>query len=300
MPCYRPVTVFKDPDGGPISFHEKKDHREIQIPCGKCIGCRIEIVDGWAFRCMAEASLHKDNHFVTLTYDDDNLPIDESLDHRHWQLFAKRVRKSLGPFRFFMCGEYGENNTLRPHYHGLLFGLDIPDLVKSNSVYAKRDTFKSSTVSGCWGKGDVIIGTVTHESARYCAQYATKRVSKELEVERYSHITRFGEFVVRKQMYGKMSLKPGIGAEWFDRYWKDCANHGAVFQNQYKKKVPRYFNKLMEDLHPEEFEQMQFTRTQNALRFFQPGESSPARLEVKEAVAHAKRKFNQERNPNAL
>lgn len=292
MPCYRPVTVFKDPDGGPISFHEKKNHREIQIPCGKCVGCRFEIVDAWAFRCMAEAQLHRNNHFITLTYDDDHLPVDEQLDHREWQLFAKKLRAKHGPFRFFMCGEYGEQ-TQRPHYHALLFGLDIPDLVKCNSVYAQHDVFESESVGKVWGKGRAVIGSVTHESARYCAGYAQKRVSEELAQERFAWVTRYGEFLVRRQPYGKMSLKPGIGAQWFDKYWMDCANHGAVFQNQYKKKIPRYFCDLMEDLYPDDFERMQFTRTQNALRVFQEGEKHPDRLAAKEQVAIARKKFKE-------
>lgn len=299
MPCYRPVTVWKPDDGGSISFRELKNHREIQIPCGKCIGCRIEIVDAWAFRCMAEAAMHRHNHFLTLTYDDENLPVDESLNHRDWQLFAKLLRKKAGPFRFFMCGEYGDS-TKRPHYHALLFGLDIPDLRKSNSVFAKCDVYTSEIVGSCWKKGHHSIGTVTHESARYCAQYATKRVSEELAQERFAWVTRYGETLVREQPYGRMSLKPGIGAEWLNKYKTQVSNHGAVYENQYAKKVPRYFCKLMEDIAPEEFEKMQFNRTEKALAVLNPSEFTRERLEAKERVALARRKFNRERNPNAL
>lgn len=299
MPCYRPVTVFKPDDGGSISFREIKNSREIRIPCGKCIGCRIEITDAWAFRCMAEASLHKNNHFVTLTYDDDSLPADESLNHKDWQLFAHRVRKKLGPFRFFMCGEYGDN-TQRPHYHALLFGLDIPDRVKCNSVYSSHDLYQSDTLCQLWGKGFITLGEVSHESAKYCATYALKRVSKELEAERYSWVTRYGELVVRKQPYGKMSLKPGIGAGWLEKYKTDVVNHGAVYQNQYAKKVPRYFCDLMEKIDPVGFESLQYTREEKAKKVFNPDDHTRVRLETKEAVAKARRKFNMEKRNHAL
>lgn len=168
MPCYRPVTAFKPLDGGAISFKELKNHREIKLPCGRCIGCRVEIVDAWAFRCMAEASLHEHKHFLTLTYNDESLPADESLDHRHWQLFAKKVRKHLGPFRFFMCGEYGDQFG-RPHFHALLYGLNVPDLYKINSVYSRHQVYSSRIAESLWGNGFCSFGTVTHESARYCA-----------------------------------------------------------------------------------------------------------------------------------
>lgn len=299
MPCYRPVTVFKPDDGGAISFRELKGHREIRIPCGKCIGCRLEIVDAWAFRCMAEASMHKHNHFLTMTYDDDNLPADESLNHRDWQLFAKRLREKAGPFRFFMCGEYGDN-TQRPHYHALLFGLDIPDRVKCNSVYSVNTLYDSEMLREVWGKGFVTLGEVSHASAKYCATYALKRVSEDLEAERYTWVTRYGEVLVRKQPYGKMSLRPGIGAEWLAKYKSDVANHGAVFQNQFAKKVPRYFCELMEKVDPVGAELLQYTKEEKAKSVYNPENVTRDRLEVREQVAHARRKFNKERFPNAL
>ena len=213
MPCYKPITAWKPLEGGAIQFSEKKNSREIQIACGQCIGCRIQKRESWAVRCYAESKLHKHNQFVTLTYDDDHLPKDGSLDYRHWQLFAHRLRKSLGPFRFFVCGEYGET-TIRPHYHALLFGLDIPDLVKCNSVYASSDIYKSETIDKLWRLGGCRIGTVTYESARYCAVYTTKKVGGDLAKERYSRVDMStGETWMVKPEFARMSLKQGIGLE---------------------------------------------------------------------------------------
>lgn len=280
-------------------FQEKKGHREIQIPCGGCIGCRIEKVDAWGFRCMAEASVHRNNHFITLTYDDDNLPADECLNHRDWQLFAKRLRERAGPFRFFMCGEYGDN-TQRPHFHALLFGLDLPDLVKCNSVYSACDIFQSELLQQVWGKGFCTVGSVTPESARYVAGYVQKRVSVELEAERFTWITRYGEVVVRKQPYGKMSLKPGIGAEWVAKNLKDMVNHGCVHEHQYKKKIPSYFGQLIEKINPEAAESLEVLCQEKAIKFIDPENQTRERLAVREEVRKRAVSFKKERFPNAL
>jgi len=110
VPCYRPVVAFQPSDGGPVIFTEKKDHRQIILPCGGCIGCRIRKREEWATRIYCEAKMHKENYFVTLTYDDTHLPVDCGLNYRDIELFHKRLRKAVGPFRFFVTGEYGEQN----------------------------------------------------------------------------------------------------------------------------------------------------------------------------------------------
>ena len=106
----------------------------IEIPCGNCIGCRIAYSKQWADRCMLESQYHDENYFLTLTYDDDHVPrsgyYDEetgewfdtfTLRKKDLQKFHKDLRKKLygsdkGEFRFFACGEYGDQ-TFRPHYH---------------------------------------------------------------------------------------------------------------------------------------------------------------------------------------
>ncbi|MEO5355656.1 MAG: hypothetical protein H7835_21005, partial [Magnetococcus sp. XQGC-1] len=91
---------------------------------GQCVGCRLERSRQWAIRVMHEASQHEHNCFITLTYNDDNLPANGSLNYRHFQNFMKRLRKYYVEFtvRFYMCGEYGENFA-RPHYHACIFAI---------------------------------------------------------------------------------------------------------------------------------------------------------------------------------
>lgn len=198
-----------------------------------------------------------------------------------------------------MCGEYGEN-THRAHFHALLFGCDLPDLVKCNSVYSSHDLFESGVLSSCWGNGFCAVGSVTHESAKYVASYVMKRCSDEVAQERFAWVTRFGECVVRTQPYGKMSLKPGIGADWLRKYSKDVSNHGAVFQNQFRKKIPPYFRDLMQVVDPKAADNLEVNLVERGMMYSQPENNTRERLGVRESIAKAKIRFKQERFSNAL
>ena len=129
MPCYSPLKGWKDRDTGGIVFRGDNGIEEMEVACGQCLGCRLDRSRMWAMRIVHESSLHElngGNCFVTLTYDDENVPDDWSLDKSHFQLFMKRLRKwvfspsGLGRrpeydddgnlvngVRFFHCGEYG-------------------------------------------------------------------------------------------------------------------------------------------------------------------------------------------------
>ena len=115
MYCVQPITIQVRPDG--------KALQNLEVPCGKCIGCRIAKRKEWSLRMLHELTYHPQSSFVTLTYDDYHLPPCCSLKKRHLQLFLKRLRKNLGERRikYFACGEYG-GQTMRPHYHAILFG----------------------------------------------------------------------------------------------------------------------------------------------------------------------------------
>ena len=73
---------------------------------------------------MLEVMEHEASCFITLTYNDENLPNPPVVSKREAQLFIKRLRKLLYPklFRYYIVGEYGDKSN-RPHYHALLFGV---------------------------------------------------------------------------------------------------------------------------------------------------------------------------------
>jgi len=182
--------------------------------CGQCLPCRINKRREWMHRIVLESTLHSDNAFVTLTYSDEFLPDNGSLEPRHLQLFLKRLRKKFEPhkLRFFAVGEYGEI-TERPHYHAALFGYPT---CKEGSTRRNRngaivccDICRG--VQSVWGSGDkpmgnIHLGSITPESAAYVCGYVTKKLTKEGD-ERLEG---------RKPEFARMSLRPGIGADIMD------------------------------------------------------------------------------------
>jgi len=244
----------------------------------------------WAFRCLAEASLHRYNWFATLTYSNERLPPRGELRHRDWQLFAKRVRRTLGPFRYLMCGEYGEQ-THRPHYHALIFGLDIPDLDR-RSVRRGYPVFESPLLSQLWGRGLLELGTVTPQSARYCAGYVLKdaRAPQLLDEDT-------GEVISLKAPYGRMSLKPGLGDAWIRRYYPEVFTHGACFAQDKKYRIPDRFKDLLDEINPDAYEDLQERAVEKALN---SPDNTLARLAVRERVALANHSRYKEARSNAI
>lgn len=246
MTCYHPIRAWRSQSGRqangkwPIVFSKRQgyDDLPVDIPCGQCIGCRLERSRQWAMRCVMEAQMHRDNSFITLTYRDEDLPDDGSVSVRTAQLFMKRLRKEFShqKIRFFLCGEYGSQN-MRPHYHALLFGLRFADA----RMWSRRNgsvLFRSDTLERLWPFGFSTIGDVTFDSAAYCARYVLKKVTGQDSREHYGE--RHPEFVT-------MSRRPGIGAEWYARYQSDVyPGDTVILRDGVKMRPPKYFDKLFE------------------------------------------------------
>ena len=125
----------------PVGMQDK-DGIALYRPCGTCIGCRLDYSKDWAVRICHEAQLNDDNEFVTLTFNDENLPENQSVNKKDLELFIKRLRSRLYPktIRYYACGEYGENFA-RPHYHVIIFGhtfLDKEPLFLSGKRLGQR------------------------------------------------------------------------------------------------------------------------------------------------------------------
>lgn len=173
--------------------------------CGQCLPCRINRRRLWSHRLVLEARKHERSCFTTLTYDDDNIPVDRGLCPRHCQLWLKKLRKALDPIRirYYLVGEYGER-TWRPHYHVVLFG------VGTDSALAQQEA---------WRLGHIVVGDLTVESAAYCTGYVVKKMTKK-EDERL--LGRHPEFC-------RMSLRPGIGASAMEDVAESLnTSHGAL------------------------------------------------------------------------
>lgn len=291
MPCYHPLTAYRQVSGQ-ILFAERRagggPERTLLLPCGRCIGCRLERSRQWAVRCVHEAKLYDENCFITLTYDPAHLPEDLSLKYVHYQKFMKRLRRRFFSrvIRFYMCGEYGENFG-RPHYHSCLFNLDFPDKLFYSGKGETR-IYTSKTLDELWGMGGCKIGRMTFESAAYVARYCTQTVTGQAAEEHYKVVNKeTGEIFTRVPEFGRMSLKPGIGAPWLAKYMKDVYPKGEVVINGRLAKPPRYYDKIYERVDTDDgFARMQWAREIRAAR--QSADQTADRLAVKEQVTEAR------------
>lgn len=246
MPCNKPLKAVQLPDGRvQVVRRNEWVNKPLDLACGQCLGCRIDARQAWAVRCVHEARTHKRNSYVTLTYSDEHLPANGSLCKRHWQLFAKRLRKNIGPFRYLHCGEYGDE-TLRPHYHACLFGIDFWDdqiHVKTSKGYR---LFSSPSLDRTWGMGHVWIGEMTWRTAEYVAGYVMKKMTKRQEKnsDEYERIdTSTGEVHQVEPEYITMSRNPGLGAEFLKTFNKDIYSDDQVIVDGRRFRPPKYYDK---------------------------------------------------------
>lgn len=273
MGCTGPIHGWRSAERGKsgkraVVFDMSEGHSDLplSVPCGSCHGCLTSRAREWALRCQHEASLWEHNSFVTLTYETEQLPKRNgivSLVKEDFQLFMKRLREdrrrenlqlvragrdSLGPIRFFMCGEYGEQG--RPHHHALLFNCGFPDR-RLWSRRATGDLYRSPYLESLWPLGFSSIGEVTFESAAYVARYTMKKLGSE--------VNQLGQR--RKSAYLSMSRRPGVGAGWFRRFKGDVfpSDH-LVVEGGAKVKVPRYYEDLMEREQPQLLEEVKRRR----------------------------------------
>lgn len=293
MPCYSPLegwySRYRNPSGKRSIVFNKADayvDMPVVVPCGQCIGCRLERSRQWAIRCLHEAQLHQESCFVTLTYDDEHLPADGSLNKRHFQLFMKRLRKHFKGqrIRYFHCGEYGDT-TNRPHYHAVLFGVDFSDRVLYRQAES-GDSFVSATLANLWGLGFATLGQVSFESAAYVARYCLKKRTGKNASSHYERvIVETGEVVNVLPEYTTMSLRPGIAAGWFDRYASDVFPSDSVVVRGLEMRPPKFYDSRFEILDKDAMAVIKGRRVRQASKH--PDESSPVRLRVRERCKRA-------------
>ena len=248
MACYHPLHAFKigvtgkgkdkykitSGDIDRIEYFDGKkvavDHwnyNYIEIPCGKCIGCRLDYSRQWANRCMLEAKQYEHNAFITLTYEDAALTFNDGANRKTGEVmkvptlvpeeltkFMKDLRRYYKyhygeeGIRFYACGEYGSKND-RPHFHVIVFNLNIRDkeYLFTNSSHDK--IYTSEIIRGIWGKGHVTIGDVTWNSAAYTARYVMKKIKGKDAKKYYELLGVVPEFT-------RMSRREGIARNYYE------------------------------------------------------------------------------------
>lgn len=279
MACFHPLQAYRT-DNGEILFHDTGRGRPMELPCGQCIGCRLERSRQWAMRCVHEASMHENNCFITLTYDDLKLPMGHpaittgSLFKRDFQLFMKRYRRRFpnNKIRFYQCGEYGDRNN-RPHYHAIIFGHNFDDWVYLFDSPGGEPIFTSPTLESIWGFGFVTVGTVTFESAGYVARYCMKKVNGKLaeqidektDLKHYERINAFtGEIHEVLPEYSTMSRGGrsghGIGYDWISRYTLDCYPKDFTTIRGVRMRPPKYYDRYLESIDPDMYDDIKAGR----------------------------------------
>ena len=256
-----------------------KGARLLELPCGQCVECRLARSREWATRCMLETKDHKNNYFITLTYNNDNLPkgnginIDTgeifevgTLKPKDLQDFMKRLRitwerkYNITNIRYYACGEYGEQYA-RPHYHAIIFGLPIFDLKPDHRSKKGNMNYRSDEIEKIWGKGRIAIGTVTWDSCAYTARYVMKKQTGKGKEEYKKIIGVEPEFV-------RMSRRPGIARNYYEQHKKNIYECDEIWistrKGVQKVKPSKYYDKLFDIEEHEELEEIKRKRRANA------------------------------------
>jgi hypothetical protein len=207
----------------PILIKNKKTNSMQYVPCGKCLGCQTNRRNEWSLRLRLEHKEHYKSSFVTLTYNDENIPFDKhpiftkiavpTLYKPDLQNYIKKIRKAYQKkIRYYCIGEYGEK-TERPHYHILFFGIGMHEW----------DILDSK-----WEKGHTHVGDITDSSIHYCTKYVFKS-------QKY--------YDYPQTPFSTMSTKPAIGSKWLLRNNERKSELGKpfVYENGRKHRMPKYF-----------------------------------------------------------
>ena len=221
MQCVKPFRI-KNPD----RFVYKKPGQSVgpewlEVPCGHCVACRIARSREWAIRILHETEFWESSCFVTLTYRDEDLPSNGSLERDALTKFFKRLRKDLGDrkIKYYACGEYGDTYG-RPHYHAIIFGL--------NALKDKK------LIESNWPYGWVKVGGVSYDSARYVAGYVQKKLYGK-ESKQYEDRGILPPF---------SRISKGVGERYVDKYWNKeiMDSHIDTIKNRSDKRLKPSYN----------------------------------------------------------
>lgn len=288
MSCYHPIfgirTGLINPDTGkeririvdPYTCSQAPKDRQLQLPCGRCVGCRLDKSREWANRGMLELKYHDSAYFCTFTYDDAHVPVGYAVDPltgeafpaqtlvpRDFTLLMKRIRRRFesDTIRFLGCGEYGRE-SMRPHYHAILYGLHLNDLEFYKQNFQGDVYYNSPSLSSCWCDsngvdiGYVVVAPVTWETIAYVARYNVKK-RHNFSADEYRKLGMEPEFV-------RMSRRPGLGRQYFDDHEDEIFKYEFINLSTEKKglkfRPPKYFERLYEERHPHALDALKKTR----------------------------------------
>lgn len=287
MSCYHPlygwrlrnnedkkVHITSDEAPGELYRLTHPEKEFLQLPCGKCIGCRLDYSRQWADRCMLEAKEWEFNQFITLTYETSELTYNTCVDvnsgevlgiptlvPEHLTKFMKDLRRyykyhyGWEDIRFYACGEYGSLHG-RPHFHIIAFNLPIYDKVFKFKNEQGDSIYVSKTIEQIWGRGIVSIGNVTWNSAAYVARYVVKKQKGETKgIVDWSQDRLM--LAGLQPEFTRMSRKEGIGRKYYEDNREKIygTDEIVITNNKGLAKVirpPKYYDKLYDVEYPDD------------------------------------------------
>lgn len=243
----------------------------LELPCGHCIGCRLEYSRQWANRCVLESLMRPMslNWFLTLTIDDDcigeyvtkngfatvrNNDISKFMKalRQHWA----KVHGVESKIRFFAASEYGDE-SMRPHYHILVFGLPLYDLEFYKNNEQGDVLFKSAELYSIWKKGFVTVGEFNWNTAAYTARYVMKKAQGKMGA--------YYDALDIEPEKTRMSRRPGIAVEFLEANIDNIYDLDEIVLPASKGKLhaispPKYFDKKLEIVNPLLYEHVKSQR----------------------------------------
>lgn len=260
--CFSPLKGYRGRNG----FHSKKHgswEMPLNVPCGACLGCRLNKAADWSTRIAHEASLHEQNTWVTLTYDPEHLPEGGTLVKKHVQYFMTYLRRYTGShgIRYFAVGEYGSESK-RPHYHITLFNFDFKDKVHLKNTFQGHPLYTSELLTRCWPKGHSFIGELNIKTAKYTAEYVMKQVKGANAKDYYRTWYDDGSYKEIIPPFALSSRMPGLGHDFYQKHKAEMYRDLEVYIPEVGKapRIPAYYDWLLAKEDPELWEDVKRRR----------------------------------------
>jgi len=227
--------------------------------------------------------MHDHNSFITLTYNNSNLPWNDSVDKTEFQRFMKRLRKRLRPpLRYFHCGEYGDL-TRRPHYHAAIFGHDFHQDRYLWKEHKGNALYRSPLLEETWGLGFCTVQELTFNSAQYVARYVLKKINGDRARDHYTVADPLtGEIIEIEPEYATMSRNPGIGAAWIKKFQADVYPRDQVLTQGKPSLPPKFYDTKLGETDPLALEAIKDRRKSRAEE--RSSEYTPEKLAIKKEI----------------
>lgn len=259
----------------------------VAVPCGGCVGCRLDSSRAWAIRGSHQALIVGKHNcsFLTLTYKNSRLPVDGMIHIEEMQDFMKRLRFNTGKqLSMIYSGEYGDK-TNRPHYHLIIFG---ENFLEDSRPYKKSHhgfpLWNSQLLDDTWqGRGHAVVGGFSFLTSAYVARYILKKQTSrtmfkhQFDLDEWCTSLETGEvqsralydFENKIQPFAQASRRPAIGRDFFFKYLSDMYPSDECIINGKIHRPPRYYDRLLNDFNPELYKQVKIQRLSNAREYSQ-------------------------------